>query len=87
MLSRSYAFNPDRLAQAIAATFARRGTPIPTELPDTLTRDFAEDAAKQKQWTSFTEAIEMTPVSLPEVMEALAAFLMPHAAEAKRRGT
>ncbi len=86
MLSRSYEFDPDRLAQAIAATFDRRKTPIPTELPDALTRAFAEDPVKQKQWISFIEAIEVKPDSLLEVTEMLAAFLMPHTAEARRRG-
>ncbi|HEX2890920.1 nucleotidyl transferase AbiEii/AbiGii toxin family protein, partial [Vineibacter terrae] len=86
MLSRSYEFDPDRLAQAIAATFNRRKTPIPTALPDALTRAFAEDPAKQKQWASFIESIEMKSDSLPDVVEALAAFLMPHTVEASRRG-
>lgn len=40
MLSRSYTFADDRLARAIAATFARRGTAIPSELPDTLSVPF-----------------------------------------------
>jgi predicted nucleotidyltransferase component of viral defense system len=86
MLSRSYEFDPGRLTQAIAATFARRKTPIPTELPDALTRDFAGDPAKQKQWTSFIQAIETKPDSLTEVVESLAAFLMPHALRAIKRG-
>ncbi len=42
MLSQSFSFEDDRLAQAIAATFARRKTKIPTELPAALTRIFAE---------------------------------------------
>jgi hypothetical protein len=36
-LSRTHVFDPDRLARAIAATFERRGTPIPAEPPDALT--------------------------------------------------
>jgi predicted nucleotidyltransferase component of viral defense system len=43
MLSRTHEFTDDRLARAIAATFARRQTEIPTELPDALTLAFAED--------------------------------------------
>ena len=34
ILSRSFDFNDDRLARAITATFERRETPIPTEVPD-----------------------------------------------------
>ena len=41
------------LGQAVAATFRRRGTPIPTEMPLGLSDEFAEDSAKQKQWLAF----------------------------------
>jgi predicted nucleotidyltransferase component of viral defense system len=37
VLSRASEFNDDRLARAIAATFARRNTEIPSELPDAQT--------------------------------------------------
>ena len=36
MLHRSFVFEGSRLAQAISATFARRGTRIPEEAPDSL---------------------------------------------------
>ena len=38
------------LAAAIAATFARRQTNLPTERPLALTKQFSEDAAKLRQW-------------------------------------
>ena len=41
------------LGQAVAATFRRRGTPVPTEMPLGLSDEFAEDSAKQKQWIAF----------------------------------
>src|SRR3984893_383266 len=44
VLSRASEFKDDRLARAIAATFARRKTEIPSELPDALTPVFAADA-------------------------------------------
>ncbi|MGH8516480.1 MAG: nucleotidyl transferase AbiEii/AbiGii toxin family protein, partial [Panacagrimonas sp.] len=37
LLAKSYNFEGDRLPRAIAATFARRGTPIPNAIPDALT--------------------------------------------------
>jgi hypothetical protein len=43
VLGRSFEFADDRLARAIAATFARRATAIPTVLPDALTPAFAVD--------------------------------------------
>ena len=72
------------LARAIAATFSRRKTPIPAELPDALTHAFAEDPAKQRQWDSFVEGIEVKPESLVAVVHELATFLMQHAARARR---
>jgi hypothetical protein len=48
ILSRSFDFSNDRLARAIAATFERRETPIPTDRPDALTDAFANDQQKQR---------------------------------------
>jgi predicted nucleotidyltransferase component of viral defense system len=41
------------LAQAIRATFERRGTALPPGLPVGLTAEFAEDAGKLTQWRAF----------------------------------
>jgi predicted nucleotidyltransferase component of viral defense system len=53
VLSRHFDFKGDRLPRAIAATFARRKTEIPAELPDALTSAFAADPAKIQQWNAF----------------------------------
>ena len=54
VLAKSYHFNDDRLARAIAATFDRRGTPLPAVPPDALTAEFASDEAKRGQWNAFS---------------------------------
>jgi predicted nucleotidyltransferase component of viral defense system len=82
ILARTYDFKDDRLAQAIAATFARRKTEIPTERPDGLTSAFASDPTKQQQWTAFVEEVAVNPGSLADVVEILATFLMAHAEKA-----
>jgi predicted nucleotidyltransferase component of viral defense system len=82
LLSRTYDFEGHALARAIAATFARRKTPIPAEPPYALTRAFADDRAKQQQWASFAEAIGAELPALAEIADDLAGFLMPRAAEA-----
>ena len=41
------------LAAAIAATFVRRKTALPTERPLALTAQFSEDAARLRQWQAF----------------------------------
>lgn len=84
LLSRSFTFDDDRLSRAIAATFARRGTPIPQEPPDALTTAFAEDAQKQRQWRAFVGDVAHDPGDLETVIRHLAAFLMPQAASAVR---
>jgi predicted nucleotidyltransferase component of viral defense system len=83
ILAQTYAFKDDRLAQAIAATFARRKTEIPTERPDGLTSAFASDPTKQQQWAAFVEEVAVHPGPLVDVVEALAAFLLPHAEKAR----
>jgi predicted nucleotidyltransferase component of viral defense system len=85
ILAQSYDFDGDRLARAIVATFARRTTEIPAEPPDALTPAFAADKTKQQQWAAFLVDVAATPGTLAEVIEDLTAFLMPQAAEARKR--
>jgi predicted nucleotidyltransferase component of viral defense system len=82
ILARTYDFKDDRLAQAIAATFERRKTEIPTVRPDGLTSAFAGDPTKQQQWTAFVGEVAVNPGTLTDVVDALAAFLLPHAEKA-----
>ena len=86
VLSRCYEFTGDRLSRAIAATFERRKTPIPIELPDALTQAFADDHTKQQQWISFVDNVAVQPGGLGDVISDLATFLMPHAEAARRSG-
>lgn len=82
LLSQSFRFDDDRLARAIAATFERRGTVIPREIPDVLTPSFAADQQKQRQWSAFVENVGLQPGSLDDVIAAVARFIMPHAVAA-----
>lgn len=84
ILSRSFSFEDDRLSRAIAATFMRRKTAIPSELPDALTLAFALDEQKQRQWRAFVEDVAPASAPLTEVVSELAEFLMPHAEGAIR---
>ncbi|NNU38581.1 nucleotidyl transferase AbiEii/AbiGii toxin family protein [Rhizobium sophorae] len=86
ILSRSFSFDGDRLPRAIAATFARRGTMIPRDLPDALTPAFAEDAQKQRQWRAFVGDVTHDPGDLANVIADIAEFLMPRAAAAASLG-
>jgi predicted nucleotidyltransferase component of viral defense system len=83
ILSKSFSFAGDRLTRAIAATFARRETAIPVDLPDALTPAFANDEQKQRQWNAFVKDVSASPGSLEEVVGDLTEFLMPYAIQAR----
>jgi predicted nucleotidyltransferase component of viral defense system len=54
MLARHFDFDGRTLAEAVANTFRRRGTPVPASLPDGLTDAFAGRRETQAQWRAFT---------------------------------
>lgn len=72
-------FDGTELAAAIAATFARRGTDVPHELPLALTPAFAAVPGKSMQWSGFTRRLvgETPPPDLEKVIDAVAAFAGP----------
>ena len=65
------------LAAAIAATFARRQTALPTERPLALTKQFSEDAAKQRQWQAFLNKNRITAAGLGDTVALLDDLLWP----------
>lgn len=84
LMSRSFEFDETRLARAIAATFRRRDTALPTTIPDGLTQEFAEDPNKVRQWNAFIA--DLTTEDMPAlrtVVEDIATFLMPHVRRAR----
>lgn len=85
MLSRNYDFDGERLSRAIAATFERRGTAIPEEVPDALSPAFAADATKQRQWAAFVKDLATDAPSLETIVNDLADFLMPYAQQARQQ--
>ncbi len=62
---------PEILAQAIAATFARRGMPVPSTLPLGLTDAFAEDETRRTHWQAFLRKNDLAPVPLQDVLVRL----------------
>lgn len=67
----------DLLAQAIKATFERRGMAVPTELPVGLTDEFAHDASRQALWQSFVKKNELDPEPLAAIVGRLRVALEP----------
>ena len=71
-------FEGDTLRQALAATFARRQTPLPSEVPLALTKEFGDDPQKGRQWAAFVGRIRGADhTDLSEVIDVLRAFLWP----------
>jgi hypothetical protein len=79
VIARRFSFEAHPLAEAIAATFSRRGTPLPDGAPVALTADFSGDPTRRQQWKAFIARIgqqEGAP-DLTDVVDALSAFLGP----------
>jgi hypothetical protein len=69
--------NPTTLASAIAATFARRGTVLPRELPIGLSDEFANDLSRRALWSAFLRKNELASLPLLKVVTALRGKLWP----------
>ena len=65
------------LARAIGATFARRGTALPTHAPVALTGEFGRAAAKQYQWQAFLRKGRIDAGTLAETVDLLHVLLWP----------
>jgi nucleotidyltransferase AbiEii toxin of type IV toxin-antitoxin system len=86
-LSETQDFDGETLAAAIRATFDRRGTVLPSDVPLAFVAAFRTDADKQAQWRAFLRRgrLDKAPGSLGAVTERLTAFLLPPAGAAARR--
>ena len=67
----------DLLAQAIKATFERRGMSVPDALPIGLTDEFAHDASRQALWLTFLKKNEIPPEPLLATVQRLRFVLAP----------
>lgn len=78
ILSRTFPFAGTILRRAIQATFRRRKTELPTDVPLALTDAFADDAGKQTQWKAFVARADLSTqvVPLRDVLAELRAFLL-----------
>lgn len=72
VLLQRFSLDDAAIAKAIRATFERRGTTIPSDVPVGFTSEFAGDPARQKQWTAFLRrsGLEDAP-ALAAVVDAL----------------
>jgi hypothetical protein len=68
---------PDDLDAAIKATFARRGTMIPSSTPIGLSRTMMDDASKQRQWRAYATSIGEDTLEFERVIGAIWRTLGP----------
>ena len=75
-LLREGAMDSAVLADAVRATFKRRGTALPDGVPFGLTDAFATDAQKQSQWAAFLRRNRLAAPALAAVVAELRAFFV-----------
>lgn len=68
---------PNDLDAAIKATFARRGTMIPSSTPIGLSRTMMDDASKQRQWRAYATSIGEDNLEFERVIDAVWGNLGP----------
>lgn len=79
LLARGHPFKGSVVSHALQATFTRRQTPFPVDIPTALTDRFVKDRLKQTQWNAFVRKghLAAKQVSLNEIVELLRGFLLP----------
>ena len=74
-LAREGTLDARLLGDAIAATFGRRGTALPTGVPLGLSEEFARDPTKLNQWKAFLRKNQLDAPALEEVIAEVRDFL------------
>lgn len=86
VLARHTDFDGAVLSRAVAATFDRRRTSIPDDVPIGLSDEFFTDAQKEKQWQAFLRKNAIDSMSLATVIADLRKFLLPVLATVAEKG-
>lgn len=76
-LSRAFTFDGHVLSTAVKATFVRRGTVVPVDVPVVLGDDILADRTKLAQWTAFLRAAKFPEPAWADLIAALRSFLLP----------
>ena len=74
-LAHEGAVDLDSLAEAIAATFARRETAVPDGVPIGLSEEFASDASSQGQWKAFLTRNRLEGPAFVDVVREVREFV------------
>jgi hypothetical protein len=84
LLSQQFDFDGAIMMRAIKATFNRRRTMLPKDIPIGLSKEIVSDAGKQSQWQAFLRRsrLHSQELSLETVVNVIGAFIMPPTAAA-----
>lgn len=82
-IPKAQSISDDELREAIASTFERRKTVIPTERPEGLSSAFTTDQQKSTQWLAYAEPIDLEAISLEQVADEVWEYLKPICITAK----
>jgi hypothetical protein len=66
----------NRLGEAIAATFARRDTAVPAEVPVGLSDEFAQGPSAPAQWKAFLSRNRLDAPPLTDVVAEVRQFVL-----------
>lgn len=67
----------EALDAAIAATFDRRGTPVPSDRPPGLSAAMSADGDKQRQWEAYAASLELDGIAFSAVIDAVWGLVEP----------
>lgn len=87
LLVRGQELDTAQLARAIAATFTRRRTALPADIPAALSDAFANDPTKQAQWRAFLTKNRLQAPTLQEVVADIRTRLAAPLALAREAAT
>jgi predicted nucleotidyltransferase component of viral defense system len=74
-LATHFSFESELLLKALKATFERRRTPLPEELPVALTEEFENDVNKQTQWKAFLRKNRLGVMEWQTVLRIIRRFV------------
>ncbi len=75
--SSHFDFEGDLLLEAVQATFQRRDTPPPSELPEGLSEHFIAHPNRVPQWRAFIQTCQDRTLGFREVVQHIRFFLEP----------
>lgn len=81
MLATTQWLEGEKLRGALVATFAKRGTPLPSATPAALTEAFYGQERVAKMWKAFVRKLESAGITIPselaEIAKVIIMFIMP----------